>query len=125
MKKLIILAALICMAGCSTDNIEGNGLLHPVKEDGEWGYIDQQGKYVIDPQYDHAYGFSEGLAHASIDGLWGYIDRTGEFVIEPQFNGTSTFSGGLARVEIDDEWGFINETVEIVIAPRYEYIDAS
>ena len=33
------------------------------------------GKFVINPKFDSAYGFSEGLAAVVIDGKWGYISR--------------------------------------------------
>ena len=33
------------------------------------------GAIVIDPQFDYAYPFSEGLAAVFIGGKWGYIAR--------------------------------------------------
>ena len=50
-------------------------------ETGKWGFIDKQGKMVINPQFDYAGDFSEGLAKVLIeDGTkynrkWGYISR--------------------------------------------------
>lgn len=46
-----------------------------VRDDGKFGYIDKTGKYVIDPKFDNAKTFSNGLA-AAIDGKsWGgYIN---------------------------------------------------
>ena len=69
------------------------------------------GTYVINPQFDDAYPFSEGLAVVRIGdyetGKLGFIDKTGAFVINPQFDDAESFSEGLAAVEIDDKWGFI------------------
>ena len=45
---------------------------------GKWGFIDKQGKMVINPQFDHVTfegTFSEGLAGVRIGGKWGYISR--------------------------------------------------
>ena len=38
--------------------------LAPVELAGKWGYVDTNGKYIINPQFDSAEYFSGGLAHA-------------------------------------------------------------
>ena len=69
------------------------------------------GTFVINPQFDYAEPFSDGLAVVRIGdfetGKDGFIDKTGTFVINPQFDDARSFSEGLARVRIGDEWGFI------------------
>ena len=60
------------------------------------GYIDKTGDYVIEPQFEAAYSFSQnGLAPVkdANSHLWGYIDTTGAYVIEPQFWWAMDFSG--------------------------------
>ena len=61
-----------------------------VRIDGKGGFIDLQGNYVINPQFDLVYSFSEGLAAVQIGdwntGKWGFIDRQGNYVINPQFD---------------------------------------
>jgi hypothetical protein len=52
-------------------------------EGGKWGYIDKTGKYIINPQFDEAMGFNEGLASVRIGDKWGYIDKNGKFVWNP------------------------------------------
>ena len=47
---------------------------------GKDGFIDKTGKYVINPQFDIAFDFSEGLAGIWIGGKRGYIDKTGKIV---------------------------------------------
>ncbi len=42
---------------------------------GKFGYIDRSGKYFIEPQFQAADSFSEGLALVSIDGKAAYIKR--------------------------------------------------
>ena len=34
----------------------------PILKDGKWGFIDQQGKVIIEPRYDFAQRSSEGYA---------------------------------------------------------------
>ena len=53
---------------------------------------------MIEPRFDKAETFQEGLAAASINNKFGFIDATGTFSIHPQFNDASNFSDGLARV---------------------------
>ena len=64
----------------------------------KYGFIDKSGKMVIEPQFDGASDFSEGLAQVEKDGKWGFIDKSGKVVIEPQFDWVSDFSEGLAKV---------------------------
>ncbi|HDS29982.1 MAG TPA: WG repeat-containing protein, partial [Firmicutes bacterium] len=56
------------------------------------GFIDKTGQYVINPQFDFAFDFSEGLAPVKIAEKWGFIDKTGQFVINPQFDGIDLLS---------------------------------
>ena len=110
-----------------------------VKVDGKWGYIDAAGKVVIQPRFDEAYGFSEGLACANIGGgwvttkieggsttdfqggQWGYIDATGKFVIETKAAEVNDFSEGLAAVKIGDKWGYIDQSGKMVIEPQFAW----
>lgn len=51
---------------------------------------------IIDPQYEDAFSFSEGLAAVKKDGKWGYIDMEDSTVIPFQFDYAFSFSKGLA-----------------------------
>ena len=56
--------------------------LHPVKQNGLWGYIDEQAQWVIPPQYDSADNFRDSLALVEKDGKLMYIDHGGAVVWE-------------------------------------------
>lgn len=79
-------------------------ILFSVQLDEKWGYIDSTGKFVIRPQFDDAYNFSDnGLALVQMGDKWGYIDKTGSYVIESQFDRAAPFlENGLARVGNED-----------------------
>ena len=55
-----------------------------------YGFIDQSGNVVIEPQFTAAHDFSDGLAAVSksteYNKLWGYVDRDGNYVISPVFH---------------------------------------
>ena len=64
----------------------------------DYGYIDRTGQLAIDPVYDSARRFSDGLAAVQQDNRWGYIDREGRVVIPLRYKIAEEFRDGLARV---------------------------
>ena len=82
----------------------------------------QQGEieYAIQPQFDDAWDFSDGLARVRIGGKWGYVNKEGQVVIKPQFDDIWDFSGGLARVRVDGKYGYINREGQYVIKPQFD-----
>jgi hypothetical protein len=61
-----------------------------------YGYTDQSGRTVIQPQFSAAGSFSNGLAAVRPMGnrRWGYINRFGDLVIPAQFDHTGSFTSG-------------------------------
>ncbi len=107
---------------------------------GNWGYIDRTGRFVINPQFSEAGGFSHGLASAitgerklygdprNLSPHCGYIDHTGKFVIPAQFAICTRFDdAGMAAVAIgdviDNSMGFINTEGRFLINPRFYAAD--
>jgi hypothetical protein len=76
----------------------------------EYGYIDNQGKWVIQPRFSQASPFSEDMALVAIGGLrnrfgelvksqkFGFVNRQGEFVIDAIFCSGTIFKDGYAVV---------------------------
>ena len=100
---------------------EGN----PIKEDyprRKVGYINRKGKVVIEPRYEMANDFGEGLAAVRIKShdSWGFIDKEGGRVISPRFAEVGRFSDGLCPVAMNSRWGYIDSKGEEVIAMQYD-----
>lgn len=110
---LFIGILLIGMTGCGSkeekNGSSNSGNLYPIQDGSKWGYVNEKGKMVIEPEYDSAYGFYEELAAVVKDNKMGYINNKGEYVIEPQFElppesraydffYSSNFKDGIARV---------------------------
>ncbi|WP_235846933.1 WG repeat-containing protein [Neobacillus soli] len=69
----------------------GEGLLAFQKsKDGKFGYIDEQGNMVIEPQFSGAQSFIDGRAIINLSeddkDHFGLIDRKGQFVIKANYN---------------------------------------
>ncbi|MDR2357702.1 MAG: WG repeat-containing protein [Oscillospiraceae bacterium] len=85
--------------------VPGGGRYAAVKSGGKWGFADSAGEYVIEPAYEDARGFSNGLAAVSLGGKWGYIDESGDMVIGNIFSDARDFnSRGCTLVQIDGYW---------------------
>ncbi len=85
-----------------------------------WGYIDQQGRTVIHPEFSQARAFVRGLAAVQSVEKWGFIDRHGHFRVNPLYEDCLDFSEGLAAVRWYGRWGFIDINGAFVITPRYQ-----
>lgn len=109
---------------------DGSARLYPVLSKYKWGYIDRTGKLVIEPRFDRASTFEEGLA-VVMSGLlteeiektqptggvvpvpvgpegikWEIIDATGKTVVRlpaDRMYDEMPFTGGLARFSV---WQF-------------------
>jgi hypothetical protein len=78
---------------------------------------------VIEPQFQAASAFSDGLACVCKEGLFGYIDTRGEWVIRPRFQYANDFSEGLAGVPLGEKgWGFIDRTGKEVIPAKFGWV---
>jgi hypothetical protein len=50
---------------------------------GRWGFIDKSGKIVINPQFDEAMAFADGLARVKVGHKTGYINTAGKYIWNP------------------------------------------
>jgi hypothetical protein len=106
-----------------------------IKVKGKWGFIDKTGKVVVNPIYDDAKDFNDGLAAVSKKDqkknelLWGYIDKNGAVKINFQFVkdkekilcDPGSFSDGLAFTSSDGkQWGCIDKEGKYQINPQFE-----
>jgi hypothetical protein len=95
----------------------------PIVVEGKYGYIDRFGHVVIQPQFDSAARFSDGLALIKIGGKWGYIDVSGRRAIAAKFEDARSFSEGLGTVFLRDSagpgWAVIDKTGRAVVRSRF------
>ncbi len=96
--------------------------LIPTKDEttGLYGYKDDQGNWLIEPKFEYAWRFSEGLAIVSDGKLKGFVDYIGNWVIRPRFLNAGPFREGLAHVKEDRLWGYIDSDGKWAIRPEFE-----
>lgn len=101
--------------------------------DNQRGYLNWfTGKVVIEPQFERAWIFSEGLAGVVKNNKLGFINKVGKMVIEPQFvyipgqanrvdflfkNGVCTAIGPSGKQ------GLINTSGNWALEPQFDYIN--
>ena len=103
------------------------------------GFINKTGKVVVEPQFDRAGDFTEGLAPVSFLNYkskkgytTGFIDNTGKFVIKPQFESATSFSNGLSVIGFnvkyicdgfpEGDFGVIDKTGKLVVEAKFNRI---
>jgi hypothetical protein len=94
--------------------------LYGISVNGKHGFMDRSGKTVIAPQFDEAYGFSDGLAAVKVGNKFGFVNPRGELVITPQFDSVSPFSDGLASVQVGTKFGYIDPKGLLAISPQFD-----
>ena len=105
MKKILILIMPFLLAGCSFFKSSKDIKLIPYSQKDKYGYFDLEGKIVINPQFEYATAFREGLALVKTtgeNGKWGFIDESGKFIINATYKDASVFQEGLAWVVSDN-----------------------
>ncbi len=95
-----------------------------------WGYINKEGRVVIEPRYEFAEQFKlikndVFLARVKENGKYGYIDKNGKFVVKPRFDIMEQFllikkEVSVALVENDGKYGYINKQGKLVIPYEFE-----
>lgn len=85
---------------------------------------------MVEPKYDHAWIFSDGLGTVEEDGRIKFLDSTGKIVIDNgmKYDGASdgyVFHGGYIAVcaEAREKYGLMDKTGNMVLPLEYDYID--
>ncbi|MDQ0192911.1 WG repeat-containing protein [Paenibacillus wynnii] len=103
--------------------------LHPapfkLKEGMLWGYINDDGKTVIEPRFEYAEEFQEnGLAIVQLKGHSGLIDNMGREKVKPIYSFIGPFSEGRAVVSDEKGYFLIDEKGKTVTSKRYDFLNS-
>lgn len=100
---------------------------------GKRGYFNMKdGKVVIEPKYNHAWIFSDGVAAVEEEGKIKFIDGTGKVVLDANIKYDSStddyvFHGGYLIVENEDggKYGLIDKSGKLILEKVYDEIRPS
>lgn len=87
-----------------------------VKLDDQYGIINIEGNFIVEPQWDEISSLSEGFYAVKKDSLWGFINKKGAIVINPQYMEVGFFSEGVVEAaNFNGEYGFIDQNGDTLI----------
>ncbi len=96
----------------------------PFPRKGKYGFRDAAGAFVIEPQFDYAGEFCEGLAVVGLGKYpgtkWGFINQRGQIVVPAQFEGAQDFSEGMAAVNLGGKFGYIDRAGKLIVPPQFD-----
>ncbi len=103
----------------------GDGLAcFKYKNDSKYGYLNTQGKIIIQPTFDNPSVFNNGRAITKINGKEVMINKQGNVIDIGNSYDTGYFSDGLARYQtLQNDFGFIDTTGKIVIEQKFKNVD--
>lgn len=93
-----------------------------------YGYINRDGKMVIEPQFMPAGAFPDdgkGLAVGGLNREWVYFDRSGKIILRVSMEGkdrADAFHDGLLRFKEGFYWGFKNAAGDWAIPAKYDQV---
>ena len=105
---------------------------------GKYGFKNEAGEFVIEPQYAYAREFTNGLAAVNLNRTWyhtedgkryyenhyGYIDSKGKTVIGFQYDEAYPFNkyGVAAVLKLEEGWSLIDQTGAEIPDTRFPYL---
>ncbi|MBN1412690.1 MAG: WG repeat-containing protein [Spirochaetales bacterium] len=73
-----------------------------------YGFIDPEGKLIIEPRFNQVTGFSSVIAGYKKDNKWGVFDITDTVLTEPLYDNVSTVTDGIIKYNIENRIGYLN-----------------
>lgn len=120
-RKLWLLLILITF---NLSTLCSQSLLIAAKEKGKkYGYINEQGDYLIPPSFDEAGAFNQDIAVVKQGKKVGVINVKGEFIVSPIYDDAQYYAPeGKVSVKKAGKWGVIDQSGKIIIPIVHEYI---
>jgi len=121
MKKITLLVGLVLLASLAAAQ---DLKVKKDKETKKVGYVDASDAWVIQPVYDDADAFKNGIAKVTVSKKVGLIDSKGIALVVPTYDRIDAFKEGVATVSLDKKEGLLTEKGEVLLAPQYDNIAA-
>ncbi|MDD7134123.1 MAG: WG repeat-containing protein [Bacteroidales bacterium] len=104
---------------CDTNNLE------VFRENGKYGFKDENGKVVISCQYDYALSDKNGFYKVKIADKWGYIDSTGKVIVPIEYDKVIYVSDGNYIIANQGDWrnpkiGVLSSEGKVILPFEYD-----
>lgn len=97
--------------------------LYPFMIDNKWGYKSNiDNSIVIEPEYDYAKLFEDGIARVKMNGKWQLIDNNGQALTEAKYDKIEPFrlSHTIAMAYIGNKKGFLDEKGKEIVPVLFD-----
>ncbi|QHT69846.1 WG repeat-containing protein [Rhodocytophaga rosea] len=129
MYRICYFIFLLCTFSSLAQN---NSTLIPFQHsDGSYGYKDESGSIVIEPQYESAKAFRGAYAGAKANGSWGLVTSRGKWAIPAKYEdigwtvekeAVPAVSGEVTGYKQQGKWGLISVRNKVITPPTYEML---
>jgi|GEM_PF-685791 len=94
------------------------------KKGDKWGYVDGNGKWLVQPIYNKNNKFEYGYGRIFSGVKWGAVNTKGDIVIQPKYHRLHVLENGLFSFKESEEgkFGIVNSKGEVVVNPSYDDI---
>jgi hypothetical protein len=93
------------------------------RTDNKIGFINTEGREIIEAHYNWAYDFHSVRAVVYNVDKWGFIDTTGKLIIPFIYDQVRNYSlavGAIGQNTNKDRWGIINTSGKYILEPTYD-----
>jgi len=87
-----------------------------------FGYLDDEGRLAIEPRFEGAYDFKDGMARIWQQGKYGYVDKRGTLAVPAVYDSAADFSEGLAGVRSGAKYGFVDRAGKLAIPAQFDRV---
>jgi hypothetical protein len=101
---------------------DDHAYLLPFFQAGMFGYMDSSGLIVVEPVYESAFMFHEGLGRVRLNGKYGFLNSKGNLVISNYHQEATDFSSGFSVVSENNVMGAIDKRGNTVVPIAYDSI---
>lgn len=91
---------------------------------GKYGFINEDGREIVEPQYDLVFTFCNGVAMVTKNNFYGIINKEGKELVKPDSYDLMDYSekNDLFNVRQNKKWGVIDRNGKIIVPVEYEIV---
>ncbi len=118
MKRLLAFV-ILCMTAVA---VSGQNLRPEKASNGKWGFVNTDGKQVVDFIYDYAEPFRGGFAKVTINNRCGFVNAEGRQIAACKYDNVYDFKNGFANVRLNGKLGVIDTAGRQITECKYDWI---